>query len=260
LEVKILEKNDEKMRFIVEDINSALAGEIRRIMMTEIPTMSIEWVDFKKNESVLWNEIIANRLGLIPLKFNAKFYNFKNDCKCKGKSCSHCQVKLKLKKKGPSMVYSSDLVPSDKEVVSVYKKIPIVELTEGQELEFEAIAELGLGKEHSKWQASVVGYNVIPKITVGKGGNSSEFEKRCPRGVFAYKNKKLKVAKPLECNICLQCVEFSNGSIQVEADETKYIFDLESVCGLKPEEIFLKSIEVLENKLNEFTKDLRKLK
>jgi len=228
--------------------------------MTEIPTIAIEWVNFKKNESVLWNEIIANRLGLIPLKFNTKFYNFKSDCKCKGKGCTHCQVSLKLKKKGPCMVYSGDLVPSDKEVIPVYKKIPIVELMENQELEFEAIAQLGLGKEHTKWQSSVVGYRTIPKITIGKRGNSSEFKERCPRDVFIFKNKRLKVSKPLECNICLQCVEFSNGAIQVEADETKYIFEIESTCGLKPEEIFLKSLDVLSDKLNEFTKDLRKLK
>ena len=260
MEVKILEKNDEKMKFIIEGINSALAGELRRIIMIEIPTLAIEWVDFKKNDSVLWDEIIASRLGLIPLKFNTKFYNLKKDCKCGGKGCTHCQVSLKLKKKGPCIVYSGDIVPSDKEVIPVYEKIPIVELTEDQELEFETIAELGLGKEHAKWQASVVGYRVIPKINITKSINSDEIVKRCPKDVFILSNKKLKVDKPLECNLCLQCVELSKGEIQVEADETKYIFEIESTCGLKPEEIFLKSIDVISNKLNEFSKDLRKLK
>lgn len=260
MEVKILEKNDEKMKFIVEDINSALAGELRRIMMIEIPTLAVESVDFHKNDSVLWDEIIANRLGLIPLEFNTKFYNFKSDCKCGGKGCTHCQVTLTLKKKGPCIVHSGDLVPSDKKVKPVYDKIPITELTKDQELEFEATAELGLGKNHTKWQASVVGYRAIPKITIGKGGNSKEYVERCPRNVFKFEKKKLKVKRPLECNICLQCIELSNGAIKVESDESDYLFNVESTSGVKPEKIVLTSFDILSNKLDEFSKDLRKLK
>lgn len=260
MEIKILEKNDEKIKFIVEGISSALAGELRRIMMTEIPTLAVEWVDFRKNDSVLWDEIIANRLGLIPLEFDTKFYNFKKDCKCGGKGCTHCQVTLILKKKGPCIVYSGDLIPSDKKVKPVYDKIPIVELTKDQELEFEATAELGLGKDHAKWQASVVGYRAIPKITISRGGNSKEYADKCPRNVFKFEKKKLKVNKPLECNVCLQCVELSSGAIKVESDESNYLFNVERACGLKPEQIVLKSFDVLSNKLDEFSKDLRKLK
>ncbi|MDI6826008.1 MAG: DNA-directed RNA polymerase subunit D [Candidatus Aenigmarchaeota archaeon] len=258
--MKILEKGDKKIRFVVEDITPALAGELRRVMISEIPTMAIEWVDFHKNDSVLWDEIIASRLGLIPLVFDAKFYNLKGNCKCGGKGCVHCQVSFKLKKKGPCMVYSGDMVPSDEKVRPVYDNIPIVELTEGQELELEAFAELNLGKEHAKWQAAVVGYRNVPNIIIGKGGNKSDYEKRCPKHVFVFQNKKLEVDKPLECNMCLQCVELSNGAIKVEADETKFLFNVESTCGLKPEEIVLKSMDILEEKLEELSKDLSKLK
>ena len=260
MEVKILEKNNEKIKFIVDGINSALAGELRRIMMTQIPTLAIEWVDFIKNDSVLWDEVIANRLGLIPLKFDTKFYNLMDGCKCGGKGCSHCQVKMKLKKKGPCTVYSGDLVPMDKKVKHVYNNIPIVELTEDQELEFEAIAKLGFGKEHTKWQASIVGYRAIPNITIGKGVNLKKYVEVCPRNVFVLKKGSLKVNKPLECNLCLQCVEFSNSKIKVETDETKFLFNVETTSGLRPVEIVSKSIDVLSDKLKEFEKDLRKLK
>ena len=260
LEVKILGKDDEKIKFVIEGIDSALAGELRRIMMSEVPTLAIEWVDFVKNDSVLWDEIVASRLGLIPLVFKPKSYKFKKDCKCGGKGCTHCQVTLSLVKKGPCTVYSGDLIPSDKSVKPVYDKIPIVELIEGQELKFEAIAELGLGKDHAKWQAAVVGYKAIPKITIGRGGNAKEYADRCPKKVFTFKNRKLKVAKPLECNLCMTCVDLSKGAIKVEADETKFLFKLETVCGLKPKEIVMESIKILSDKLGEFSKDLRKLK
>jgi len=156
----MLKKSKERIEFEIEGLTTALAGELRRIMLSEIPTMAIEWVDFHKNDSVIWNEIVANRLGLIPLVFDPKFYNMKDGCKCGGKGCTHCQVMLALKKKGPCMVYSEDLKSSDKNVKPVYAKIPIAELMEGQKLEFEATAQLGLGKEHAKWQGAVVGYEI----------------------------------------------------------------------------------------------------
>jgi len=253
LKVKTLKKNN-------EGINSALAGELRRIMMSEVPTLAIEWVDFVKNDSVLWDEIIASRLGLIPLVFKSKSYKFKEDCRCHGKGCTHCQVTLSLVKKGPCTVYSGNLIPSDKKVKPVYDKIPIVELTGRQEIKFEVVAQLGLGKNHAKWQAAIVGYRAIPKITVSKRGDREEYADRCPKKVFTFKSKKLKVAKPLECNLCMTCVELSKGAIKVKTDEKDFLFKLETACGLKPKEIVMKSIEILNDKLNEFSKDLRKLK
>lgn len=260
MKIKTLESSKEKIKFIVEGIDPALAGELRRVMISEVPTMAIEWVDFVKNDSVLWDEIIASRLGLIPLTFDPKFFNLKEECECGGKGCVHCEVTLTLKKKGPCTVYSGDLVSSDKRVKPVHDKIPIVELMEGEELELEAVAQLGMGKEHAKWQASIVGYKNVPRISIGKGCNSPLYMKRCPRGVFVYANRKLRVENPLECNLCMQCVDLSRGGIRVEPDRTRFLFNLETASGLKPEEIVVESVNILSKKLDEFSKNLRKLK
>lgn len=263
MEVKFLDKNKEKIRFLVEGITPALAGELRRIMISELPTLAIEWIDFHKNDSVLWDEIIANRLGLVPLVFDQKFYNFKDSCKCDGKGCTHCQVTLALKRKGPCMIYSGDLVSSDKNVKPVYDKIPIVELLDEGELELEAIAEMGLGKDHTKWQGAVVGFQNVPNITISNNlTNAKECVDKCPRNVFSLKDKKLKVSNSLKCNLCLQCVETCKpeGTIKVEPDETKFIFNVESACGLNPNDIVMGSIDILSDKLKEFTKGIGKLK
>jgi len=205
LKIKILEKSDQKIKFEISQITQALAGELRYIMISEIPTMAIEWVDFFKNDSVLWDEIIAHRLGLIPLTFDKKFHNIKENCRCGGKGCVHCQVTLVLKKKGPCVVYSGDIVSSDKKVNPFFDKIPISELMEGQELQLETIAQIGIGKEHAKWQGAVVGYKIDEK-------------------------------------------------------QKKIIFNVESACGLKAEEIVMQSLDILSDKLKEFSKDLAKLK
>jgi len=158
MKIQIVEKNDTEIKFVIQEITDAFANELRRIMMSEVPTMAIEWVDFKKNDSVVNDELLSNRLGQIPLTFDQKAYELPEECKCEGKGCSRCQVEMVLKKKGPGMIYSGDLKTKAKDVKPVFDNIPIVELFEGEELQFEAIAQLGKGKTHAKWQGVVVGY------------------------------------------------------------------------------------------------------
>jgi DNA-directed RNA polymerase subunit D len=159
MKMKILKKNKDEISFAIEEINHNFANELRRIMISELPTMAIEIVDFRKNDSALPDELVANRLGQIPLTFDKKAYNTPDECECKGKGCSRCQVELVLKNKGTGMVYSGDLKSKAKDVQPVFDKIPIVELFEpNDEIQFEAIAQLGNGRMHAKWQAAIVGY------------------------------------------------------------------------------------------------------
>jgi DNA-directed RNA polymerase subunit D len=158
MKIQILEKNGSEIKFAVQEISDAFANELRRVIMGEVPTMAIEWVDLKKNDSVMNDELLCNRLGQVPLTFDQRAYDLPEDCKCEGKGCSRCQVELILKKKGPGIIYSGDLKTKAKDVKPVFDNIPIVELFEGEEIQFEAIAQLGMGKTHAKWQAAVVGY------------------------------------------------------------------------------------------------------
>lgn len=160
IKVEILEKSKEKIKFRVEGIGPSFANALRRIMISEIPTMAIEWVDFKKNDSALYDELIAHRLALIPLTFDRRAYKLPEECKEASIKDSQCFAKLKLKKKGPCTVYSGDLESEDESVKPVFDRIPIVELLEGQELELIAYARLGYGKEHIKWQGAIVGYGI----------------------------------------------------------------------------------------------------
>lgn len=207
MKVDVQNKTNSEIKFVVEGVKPSFASALRRIMMSEVPTMAVEWVDFKKNDSALPDEVIANRLGLVPLTFD-KGYNLQDECKCGGKGCSNCQVKLVLKKKGPAVVYSGDLKSAAKDVKPVFDKIPITELFENQEIQFEATAQLGTGRKHSKWQAAVVGYE----------------------------------------------------SNETKSGEGKYSFAVETASGLTPEEIVLNAAEILETKMGEFSKQIKKLK
>lgn len=230
---------------------------LRRIILSEIPTMAIEWVVFRKNDSALNDEIIAHRLALVPLKFDKKAYNLPEKCTCKGKGCSRCQVKLVLKKKGPCMVYSGDLKSDAKDVKPVYNDIPIVELFEDQELELEATAQLGLGKIHAKWQGGIVGYKNVPKITIKNVKNLKEVVEKCPRNVFKIEKNRLVIDNPLKCNYCMQC---TNNGIKVEAVENSFVFNVETASGLTAKDLIIGASLNLEERLNELRKKLKKLK
>ena len=263
MNIKLLEKDGQRIKFLVEGIKPSFAGSLRRIMISEVPTMAIEWVDFIKNDSAMADEVLANRIGQIPLTYDMKAYNLPKDCKCGGKGCSRCQVKLALKKKGPAMVYSDDLKSSDKSVAPSIEKVLLIELFEGEELQFNAIAQLGLGRDHAKWQGAIVGYKNLPSIKINTINKKDleEFVKSCPRDVFKISNETLVITDPVRCNLCKKCVEISKtNEIEVTPIEDSLIFDVESVSGLDVEDVVLLAAKTLGDKMKEFRKALKKIK
>ncbi len=260
MKIKILEKNEIKIKFLLEEVSPAFANALRRVMITEIPVLAIDWVDFYENTSVLFDEIIAHRLGLIPLKFNPEKFNFMEECSCKGKGCALCQVVFALEKTGPCIVYSGDLKSSNKEVKPLYDKIPIVELLENQKIKLEAVAKLGLGKDHAKWQAANVGYQYYPEVYVKNFELAKKCIKICPKGLLEVKGKKIILKDPTKCDICRLCEEECEKGLEIKTDSTKFIFNVESVSGLKPEYIISQSAKILEKKAEDLKKELIKIK
>ena len=106
IELLKLDKKQKKLSFILKNASPAFANAIRRNAIEEVPVMAIEDVEFRNNSSVIYDEIVAHRLGLIPLTTDLKSYNLPDKCKCDGKGCAQCQLKLILKVRGQGVVYS----------------------------------------------------------------------------------------------------------------------------------------------------------
>ncbi len=259
MKIKILKKKGDKIEFLVEGINPTFANALRRIMLSEIPVLAVEWVDIYENSSVLFDEIIAQRLGLIPLKFDPAKFNFAEDCKCGGKGCALCQVVLALEKTGPCVVYSGSLKSSNRYVSPTNPNFPITELLKSQAIKLEAIARLGTGKKHSKFQAANVGYQYYPDIEITDIKKAKKAVSSCPRCVLVKKKTTITLKNPENCDLCKKCVEESGGGINIKGDPSRIIFRVESVSGLKPEYIVFKATEILEAKAEEFRKQLSKL-
>ncbi|MBD3203220.1 DNA-directed RNA polymerase subunit D [Candidatus Woesearchaeota archaeon] len=255
MDVDVIDKTDNKLILSLEKISPGYSNALRRIILAEVPTMAMEDIEFRDNSSALYDEIIAHRLGLIPLTTDLKTYNEKTDCKCKGEGCARCQLKLILKEDGPKTVYAKDLNTTDPKVVPVYEKTIIVKLLKNQSLEFEATAELGRGKVHSKWSPGHIYYKIKPIINVDnrKIKDPQVIKEVCPVGVFDVKKGKLVVIEKelYKCHNCEGCTDLSDG-ITIEENEEDYIFYVESWGQLAPKDMILKGIDVFDEKLEEF--------
>ncbi len=263
MEIRLLEKDKEKgkLSFVLKDSTPAFANTLRRIMIEEVPVMAIEDVEFRKNSSILYDEIIAHRLGLLPLTTDLKSYNLPDKCKCKGSGCARCQLKITLKEKGPMMVYASSIKTKDSAVKPVYPKTPIVKLLKGQSLELEATAVLGRGKEHTKWSPALVYYKQKPVIEIAaKCDGCGKCIEVCPTKTLELKDNKAAVVKDnlLKCHLCEACMDIcGKEAISIEPSND-FIFYIESWGQLDCKKIATEAARVFTEQLDEFEEKLRK--
>jgi len=65
--LEIVELTDDTMVFTLSDTDTSMANALRRVMISEIPTVAIDLVEIESNSTVLFDEFLAHRLGLIPI-------------------------------------------------------------------------------------------------------------------------------------------------------------------------------------------------
>jgi len=265
MNVEILEKTDTNMRFIIRDADAPFVNALRRIIISEVPCMAIDEVVILENSSMLQDEVLAHRLGLIPIKTDLDAYNLREECTCKSKfGCNLCRVALTLDMEAAdtAIVYSGSLVSENTAIVPVSPQVPLVKLAPGQKLKLEADVRLGKGKEHAKWQpVTVCAYKNMPQIKIDPKlcDACSECVKVCPKNVFATADEKIEVRNLLACTLCQDCVDACSKekkAIEVTWDKNTFIFNLESSGALPPERIVKEAIKILDKKTTDFLKEL----
>jgi DNA-directed RNA polymerase subunit D len=254
MKVKMLSRKGDTMTFLLEDATPALANALRRIMVSEIPTLAIETVDFQENSSPLYDEIVAHRLGLIPMSFNPGKLSLREECKCEGKGCPLCQVVFVVDRTGPAIVRSGDMKSTSKDAHPTSPDFPITELAKGERLKLEAVAFLGKGQDHAKWQAAIATYQYYPEIVAVPGKDVQKCVRGCPKGLLEVRGTKVTLRDPAQCDLCRACLKGCD-CLELKEDPNRFIFRVESVSGLKPDYIVEKAAEILESKAKEF-KDL----
>jgi len=238
--MKLVEKKDNQIIFTAK-IDETLANSVRRYL-NQISILAIDDVEIFKNDSPLYDETIAHRLGLIPLKMEKSF---------SGKTLA--TLKLSSKKEG--FVSSGELTGAAE---AVYDKIPITFLNKGQELEVVATTRLGKGNEHSKFSPGMMFYRNIVDVKIDKDC-PQEVTATCPQKILVLKEGKIICEDSFKCDMCNSCVEFceKNGKDSIQLNPTDELqITLESFGQLKIEDVFKKAVEELRNDLKEVSKQI----
>ncbi|XVE49239.1 hypothetical protein DITRI_Ditri01bG0066700 [Diplodiscus trichospermus] len=282
--VKIRELKDDYAKFELRDTDSSMANALRRVMIAEVPTIAIDLVEIEVNSSVLNDEFIAHRLGLIPLTSErAMSMRFSRDCDaCDGDGqCEFCSVEFHLRAKCMSDqtldVTSKDLYSSDHTVVPVdfsdsagydsseQRGIIIVKLRRGQELRLRAIARKGIGKDHAKWSpAATVTFMYEPEIHINEDlmetltlEEKQSFVESSPTRVFDVdpNTQQVVVVDPEAYTYDDEVIKKAEamgkpGLVEIYAKEDSFIFTVESTGAIKASQLVLNAIEILKQKLD----------
>ena len=144
--IEILSKDTKKISVKLKGIPLQHANALRRICLNGVPIFAIDTVDVIENSSVLADEGIAHRLGMIPLH---------SDLSKIDESDSRVALVLDSGETETSRtVTSAELISQDDIVKPISDKIPIIELAPGQKLKIESYAKIGRGTEHAKWNSA----------------------------------------------------------------------------------------------------------
>ena len=278
MDIEIIEMAERKAKFILKNSSPAMANALRRTLLSDIPKMAIDKVEFhlgpimyddKEYESVtpLFDEIIAHRLGMVPVPTDLNLFCPQSECVCGGEGCPNCTIMYSLNKIGPCTVLSGDLEPLGNPDLRVKDEfIPIVELTDGQAVLIYATAVMGTAKKHVKWQvANGVGYKYLPQIAIEEGMESDEevleWAALCPKKVFEVEDGKLVIKNPLECSLCRACTDHlgEKGGITVTGDDQNFFFKFETDGSLTAQQALDKAVEILADEAKDFKAQLEQL-
>ena len=144
--IQVINTDSKKISIKLKGVSLEYANALRRICLNGVPIFAIDTVDIIENTSIIADEDLAHRLGMIPLKTELSRFNEPDS-----------RVMFTLDSgdiKSAKTITSADLLTKDEVVKPISDKIPIAYLAPGQRIRFEAYAKLGRGTEHAKWNSA----------------------------------------------------------------------------------------------------------
>lgn len=284
MKVKMIEKTSDSLVFDLVHVEASFANALRRIMLSEVPSVAIETVSLYMNRSVMHDEVLAHRLGLVPINIDPELLEKEETVK----------FKLHVKCEGPAdrRVYSGDLkimpTPAQEERFSklknpagtseeatftglVHEDILLTILVPGEEIELEVECVQGVGADHSKFSpVATAAYRNLPEISV-IDKTYKELVDICPVKVFKLKQKKRSKAGPdapaieevvvdnaRRCTFCRECLRYevehdgeeNAAKVEIKRKVDHFVFHIETIGVLSPEVIFKRAIKILKQKVN----------
>lgn len=230
----IREESEKVLVLRLHDQTVEAVNALRRAAMTLVPIVAISTVRLSTNTSVMADEFIAHRLGLLPLI-------------CPERQDDQEEWELELDCTGPCNILSSDLQHSTLKPVS--NDMLLGYLGEGQSLKLTAVARWGIGSEHARFSpVCPITYRFLADITVTDVEDLGELRALCPRKVFDTPEPQADA-----CNFCGACTKHGVTAAKVAVTERPGQFELrlESTGSLPPRKILEQAYAALHATLQE---------
>jgi DNA-directed RNA polymerases I and III subunit RPAC1 len=307
LQIDIIFKNEEEIVFDLIGVDASIANALRRILLAEVPTIAIEKVWFSANSGIIQDEVLAHRVGLVPLKLDPRKLDYvQKSAEGEDEETDADTLVLHLNvffgtsdadtannagaiNVAPSGdVLSKHLVwlpiGGQKEtfpegVEPVHPDIVLAKLRPGQQIEFEAHAWKGIGKDHAKFSpVATASYRLLPHVSMAEpvvGDEARELKAMCPMNVFDIEdivptkgkgskggasaggnNVQAVAARSRDCTMCRECIrkEGWRDKVQLRRKADHFIFTVESTGAMSPDDIVREAIAVLREKATKFSR------
>ncbi|KAG0464366.1 hypothetical protein HPP92_020004 [Vanilla planifolia] len=271
VEIKRLTKD--AIEFDLVGIDASLANAFRRILIAEVPTMAIEKVFIVNNTSVMADEVLSHRLGLLPVDADPRLFDYLS---VKSDQLQWLPNGSELLMESPnppakpkaftSFSTSQASLPHFSGIGMKHNDIIINKLGPGQCIELEAHAVKGVGKVHAKWSpVGTAWYRMLPEVILLKelkGKDAENLVNRCPVGVFDIEDcgigvKKAVVSRPRDCTLCRECINaVGEENVALRRVRDHFIFTVESTSALPPEVLFSEAVKILEEKCERVISEL----
>ena len=277
MKVKILEMDDYYAQVEFKDVNYSFVNSVRRSLVSMVPCLALHEIDFhmgslgsyldeesgdeREYESIsaMFNEIVAHRLGMLPVPTDEKtieaFGDSIND------DDKQPDIMYSLHKQGPCTVYSGDLEPvsGDNSLVIPETGVPILKLAEGQAILIYAKAKMGNAQKHTKWQCVVAPrFYQAPTITVSSGKGSKAIFDIIDKKDFKKKGKSHVINNPVKAHAALKKLEQlwndkeAKESMEVTSKKDHFIFEFETNGAMKAKLALEQALKALDGHCNEF--------
>ncbi|KAG6916072.1 hypothetical protein DXG01_008546 [Tephrocybe rancida] len=284
LKVNVQRLSQRSIEFDLVGVDASIANALRRILMAEVPTVAIEHVYVWDNTSVIQDEVLAHRIGLVPLNIDpALMYMRSPDDGPMDRNTIVFKISVVCERnndapKGstkPSELYknhellSSHLIwePAGEQSDVFVGQTPaptnpnivLAKLRPGQAVEMELHAIKGVGKDHAKFSpVATASYRLLPHINIKKPippHLAEKFQKCFAEGVINI-NPRTKEVSVDEYNVrkdtvsreVLRHPEFTD-MVELGRVRDHFLFNIESEGPYAPERLLPEAIHIMREKI-----------
>ncbi|KAI4495957.1 hypothetical protein M0802_008172 [Mischocyttarus mexicanus] len=282
-------QNERELEFDLISCHSSFVNSIRRILLSEVPSMAIEKVFILNNTSLIQDEVLAHRLGLIPLKADPRLFDYpstneKDENEVSDQDTLRYEIKVSCTwnqqppkdSKLPSDIYKSNNVYSrDIKWVSIGRQAELYPRGTEQLGVVEPdilISKMRPGQEIHTFMHAVkatASYRLLPDIKILQPvrGDLAPLLKKCfsPGVIEIVEHKKgnpdsreafVKNARYDSCSRNVFRYDELKNTVQLSRVPDHFIFTIESVGALPSAVLFTEAIKILKSKCKTFLDEL----